>query len=251
MIDMVQEVFERIEKKYLLTEKQKNNLLKIIDKNIEKNDYFFSEIRNIYFDNSENELIRQSIEKPLYKEKVRIRSYGKPNIEDNIFLEIKKKFNGIVYKRRIEVKLKDIYKYLQTGILNCENEQIFKEINYCLKKYNLKPAIFISYERYSYLGKEDKNFRITFDTNINYREHNLKIEKDDNNVSLIGKENYLMEVKSLNSMPIWFTKALSDLKIYPISFSKYGEIYKKEYLNNDKKVINIETLKENKFVVNI
>lgn len=108
--------------------------------------------------------------------------------------------------------------------------QIFKEIDYCFKKYNLKPNMYISYERYSYSGKEDENFRITFDTNILSRDYDLKLEKGDYGINLIDDDTFLMEVKCIGSMPMWLTHILSELKIYPASFSKYGKIYQNRLL---------------------
>lgn len=212
---MAEEVFRRVEKKYLITEKQKEALLKIIKLNIKRNKYYFSKICNIYYDTKNYELIRESIEKPLYKEKIRVRSYKIPKLDDEVFIEIKKKFEGVVSKRRIAIKLKDLYNYLEKGIIPKANKQIFEEIDYCFKKYNLIPQMYISYERYSYCSKEDENFRITLDTNIISRDYDLRLEK------------------------------------YPKSFSKYGEIYKNKVLAKNKKVINIEQLRRKELVSNM
>jgi len=107
------------------------------------------------------------------------------------------------------------------------NIQIFKEIDYCFEKYHLKPSIYISYERYSYSGKDDKDFRITFDTNILSRDYDLNLEKGDYGTNLIDNNSFLMEIKCIGSMPIWLSHILAEMKIYPISFSKYGKIYQK------------------------
>lgn len=123
--------------------------------------------------------------------------------------------------------LNEAYQYLQNGISPNSDKQIFKELDYCFKRYNLKPSMYISYERYSYSGKEDDNFRITFDTNILSRDYDLNLDKGDYGTSLIDNQTYLMEVKCTGGMPIWFTNVLTEMKIYPISFSKYGEIYQK------------------------
>lgn len=227
---MIQMVFNRVEKKYLLTKLQAERLIKKINENIKPGEYPYSKICNIYFDTKNSELIRKSIEKPVYKEKVRLRSYGIPNKEDRVFLEIKKKFDGIVTKRRIGLSLKDVYNYLEKGKTPNTNKQIFSELDYCFKKYNLEPSMYISYERYSYEGKENENFRVTFDTNITSRDYDLKLDKGDYGLRLFGNETYLMEVKALGSMPLWFTRVLSELKIYPISFSKYGKIYENKLL---------------------
>ena len=227
---MIQTVFNRVEKKYILSKLQAEVLAKKIGEHIKSGEYPYTKICNIYFDTNNNELIRKSIEKPLYKEKIRLRSYGIPNKEDEVFLEIKKKFEGVVTKRRIGLKLEDVYNYLENGKKPEKNNQIFNELDYCFKKYNLKPNMYISYERYSYMAKEDENFRITFDTNIKARDYDLKLDKGDYGLDVLGENVYLMEIKALGSMPIWFTNALSELKIYPMSFSKYGKVYQNKIL---------------------
>ena len=164
------------------------------------------------------------------KEKIRLRSYFVPNIDDNVFLELKGKLKGIVFKRRLEIKLIDFYKYINSGIIDKKyDNQVMKEIDYMIKKFNLKPSIFIAYNRLSYYDKNDINFRITFDTNLRSRNEDLNLEYGDYG-KLFNKSQYIMEIKSLNSIPLWFTHILSDLKIYPISYSKYGEIYKNNKL---------------------
>lgn len=121
----------------------------------------------------------------------------------------------------------EVNKYLEKGVVPNNNTQIFKEVDYCFKKYNLKPSIYISYERYSYCGKDNKDFRITFDTNILSREYDLTLDKGDYGTSLLDENMYIMEVKCIGGMPIWFSNILAEMKIYPISFSKYGKIYQK------------------------
>ena len=227
---MIQTVFNRVEKKYILSKLQAEVLAKKIGEHIKSGEYPYTKICNIYFDTNNNELIRKSIEKPLYKEKIRLRSYGIPNKEDEVFLEIKKKFEGVVTKRRIGLKLEDVYNYLENGKKPEKNNQIFNELDYCFKKYNLKPNMYISYERYSYMAKEDENFRITFDTNIKARDYDLKLDKGDYGLDVLGENVYLMEIKALGSMPLWFTNALSELEIYPMSFSKYGKVYQNKVL---------------------
>lgn len=227
---MAQEVFNRIEKKYLLTAEKAEELMKLVSENIKPGEYPYTKICNIYFDTENKELIRKSIEKPLYKEKIRLRSYGIPGKEDKVFLEIKKKFNGVVTKRRIALRLNEVQDYLEKGIIPEGNKQIFKELDYCFKKYSLIPSMYISYERYSYSGKEDDNFRITFDTNILSRDYDLKLEQGDYGINLIGENSYLMEIKCRGAMPLWFSHTLAQLEIYPISFSKYGRVYQKSLL---------------------
>lgn len=218
-------VFRRKEIKYVLSSKQYNTLIKRIKSNLEKDIYHKSSIYNIYFDTDNYDLIVHSIDKPIYKEKVRLRSYSIPSLDSNVFLEIKKKYNGIVGKRRISIKLSDFYDYINTGKFNSDDKQIKSEIDYCFKLYNLKPKLFLAYDRTSYHEKGNIDFRITFDKNIRSREDNLRLEYGDIGDKLFDDNVVIMEIKALNSYPLWFTSILSELKIYPTSFSKYGTVY--------------------------
>lgn len=218
-------IFRRIETKYLLNKKQYDKLMKKLDNYLVKDKYYKSTICNIYFDTDNYDLIINSINKPEYKEKVRIRSYNIPNLDDTIFLELKKKYKGIVGKRRIKIKLKDFYEYLKTGILNSKDTQIKSEIEYAFKTYNLKPKLYLAYDRLSYCDKENADFRITFDRNLRSRDEDLNLELGDSGKLYFNEDIYIMETKVLGSYPLWFTHILSSLKIYPISFSKYGSIY--------------------------
>lgn len=223
---MAEEIFKRVEKKYLLNQIQKKLLMKLINKYIEPDKYNKYTICNIYFDTDNFDLIKTSIEKPLYKEKLRLRSYGIPKLNDKVFLEIKKKYKDVVSKRRVIINLQEVYRYLQKGIIPKCNKQIMNEINYMFDYYQVTPKMFVAYDRFAYHGIEDKNFRITFDYNIRSRDNDLYLEHGDYGEKLLKEDEFIMEVKILGGLPIWFTKILSDLKIYPISFSKYGNVYK-------------------------
>lgn len=226
-------VFKRVEKKYLLSENLYQKLFEKINNYITVDTYDFSTICNIYFDTDDYLLVNRSIEKPIYKEKVRLRSYGIPKKNSKVFLEIKKKCKGIVGKRRVAAPLKEFYTYFNTGKYPNVDRQIMNEIDYCFKFYNLKPKVFLAYDRYSYKGKDDSNFRITFDKNIRSRMDNLYLENGDNGVLLLDKNYYIMEVKTLGSYPLWFAQILSELNIYPTSFSKYGNVYKKQIFKKE------------------
>ena len=221
------EVFRRTEKKYLLNEQQYSELFKQIEPYLLKDKYHKSTICNIYYDTTNNDLITSSIEKPPYKEKVRLRSYGIPSMDSQVFLEIKKKYNGIVGKRRVDIKLSDFYNYINNNVIPTCNKQIMEEIDYCFKKYKLNPSLFIAYDRLSYYSKENSSLRITIDTNIRNRVEDLNLELGDSGFLYFKDKTYLMEVKVLGSFPLWFVNAMSSLNIYPVSFSKYGKIYEK------------------------
>lgn len=221
--------FERIEKKYLMTASQKNELLKAISKYIVQDEYGLHTICNIYYDTEDYSLIKTSLEKPVYKEKLRLRSYGIPSLDSKVFLEIKKKYDGVVYKRRIDLTLKEAYDYLGNHIRpSLENRQIFKEIDYFMNFYQPKASMYIAYDRRAYYGVLDPEFRMTIDTNIRSRDYDLRLEKGDQGNPLFMDELYLMEIKVRGALPMWIVKSLSELKIYPTSFSKYGQIFTKE-----------------------
>lgn len=223
------EVFERLETKYLLNEEMYLKLMNVINNHLEKDKYFESNIYNIYFDSNDYMLIQNSLEKPIYKEKVRLRSYHKPDIDEDVFLEVKKKYNGIVSKRRVSLKLKDFYEYLRSGVIpKSSSDQRFKEIDYLFNYYRLEPKLLLAYDRKSYFDKDNINFRITFDSNIRSNENNFHLEDIKEEKPYFEERMYIMETKVLGGYPKWFIDALSTLKIYPASFSKYGSIYTKK-----------------------
>ena len=224
---MYDKVFKRIEKKYVLDEKQLKKLFFKIKPYIMKDKYYQSTINNIYFDTNSNDLIINSIDKPLFKEKIRVRSYGIPNEYDNVFLEIKTKNNGVVGKRRIAISLNEFNDFLENHNYD-KNNQIMKEIVYHFEYYKLVPKRFIAYDRKSFVGINNKNLRITVDANLRSREDNLCFEAGSSGCKYFDKPHYIVEIKTPNSIPLWLAKILSELKIYPMSFSKYGSIYKKK-----------------------
>lgn len=208
-----------------MSENQFNQLIKKISINLKEDKYFKYNISSIYFDTDDYDLIRKSLEKPIYKEKIRVRSYGKINEKDNVFFEIKKKYKGMTNKRRIIISYKDFLNYINDN-KNFEQNQISKEIDYIIRYYKLHPKVYISYDRISYICKDNNNLRITFDTNLKYRLNDLSLKN--NNAEVFDNKNfYIMEIKTLDSIPLWLVNVLSELKIYPTSFSKYGNIYKK------------------------
>lgn len=230
-------VFERIEKKYLLTREKYNLLLEVMEPYMSVDSYGKHTIGNVYYDTDTYELISRSIEKPKYKEKFRVRSYGVPKEEDKVFLEIKKKYKGIVYKRRVSMTLKEAEDYLEKGIKPQKEGQILREIDYFMSFYKLTPKVYLAYDRIAYFGKENKDVRITFDHNIRSRQCNMSLAEGDYGTPLLDDYHYLMEIKVPGAMPLWLSKILSDLEIYPTSFSKYGNVYKEFILPNRRKAL--------------
>ena len=223
---MIQTVFKRVEKKYLLTEEQYNKILKYCSNYLKEDEFGLHTVCNIYYDTKNFDLIRNSIEKPIYKEKVRLRSYDTPNGDTKVYLELKKKYDGIVYKRRITMFLNEAIKSIENRKID-KDDQISKEINYVLNHYDLEPKLYLAYDRKAYYSNESDDLRITFDTNIRSRMEDIDLSMGDAGELLFDNKCYLMEVKTASSMPMWFVKILDELNIYPTSFSKYGSIYKK------------------------
>lgn len=222
---MVQKVFNRYEKKFLLDETQYEKIRAALTPYMEVDAYGLYNIRNIYYDTPDYELIRTSLEKPQYKEKFRVRCYGQPDEDAKLFLEIKKKYKGLVNKRRITLKREEAKDYLLRGKKPAEQSQIFWEIDYFLSHYPLEPKLYLAYDRIALFGKEDAEFRVTFDQNIRSRTEHLTLESDEDTEELLKPGYHLMEVKILNAMPLWFVQILSELEIRSVSFSKYGNIY--------------------------
>lgn len=227
-----QNYFKRYEKKYLIDEKQYRDLIALIYCKLEYDRYKKYKICNIYFDTPQFDLIRESIEKPIYKEKLRLRSYGTPDLEDFVFLEIKKKFDGIVYKRRISLPYRQAVDYCINGNLPEQRNQITNEIDWLLSKYQLYPMLYLSYDRLAMRGIEEPELRITFDSNIIWRVNQLDMSKGDFGNVKMPSGQYIMEIKTGGSMPLWLSRALNELAIYPKSFSKYGTIYKEDLFEN-------------------
>lgn len=221
-----QKVFKRHELKYILTKEQKERILKAIEPYMMLDKYGRTTIQNIYFDTDNYRLIRRSIEKSDYKEKLRVRKYVNKNEEHKVFVEIKKKYDKVVYKRRLAMGEEDAKRWL-TGEAPCEvDSQIAREIDYFLHYYeDLRPALFLSYEREAYYCKDGGEFRITFDENILCRQENMSFEADSGGIPVLEEGKAVMEIKCVGGMPLWMTEILSKEKLYKTSFSKYGTAY--------------------------
>lgn len=216
-------IFKRVEKKYLLTAEQYEYLTKAIAPYMHVDQYGETEIRNIYFDNSDDELIETSLEKPAYKEKLRLRSYGTPDPDSTVFFEIKKKYKGVVYKRRISMKLREAYDYIRSGELPEHLVgNIPVEIDYMIRRYRLFPKAFISYKRVAWAGNNNPDLRITFDRDITSRYDNVRLESQAEGHKILPEKTYLMEIKIPGAMPLWLAHVLSEKNIFPHSFSKFG-----------------------------
>ncbi|MGI6006861.1 MAG: polyphosphate polymerase domain-containing protein [Ruminococcus sp.] len=221
-----QTVFKRYETKYILTKAQKKHVQKAMAHYMKPDQYGRTTVCNLYFDTDTYRLIRHSMEKPAYKEKLRVRSYGRAAPEDPVFIELKKKYKKIVYKRRIALPEKDAMNWI-LGKDSCfQNSQISDEIRYFFQYYeNLHPTVFLSYEREAFYAPDDPGFRVTFDENILCRQENLSLESESYGTPLLPEKTSLMEIKCPGGIPLWMTHTLTEEHIYKTSFSKYGTAY--------------------------
>lgn len=231
---MAIEVFNRYEHKYLLDKETYEKVIEIMDAHMELDPYSADHvpytIANIYYDTEDDYLVRKSLSKPIYKEKLRLRAYGVPNEDEKVFLEIKKKYKGIVNKRRTTLKLDEACEFVDTGdapeIKDYMNGQVLKEITYFLNTYSLKPKLYLAYDRIAYFEKGNPDLRISFDTNIRTRRYDLHLDSGDFGEKLLDDGVYLMEIKTSLAKPLWLVHMLTELKIKRRSFSKYGTEFK-------------------------
>lgn len=228
---MTQFIFKRYEKKYILNREQFEQIKKSISENTSPDRYGISEICNIYYDTPNFTIIRKSLQKPVYKEKLRLRCYGIPKNSSKCFLEIKKKYKGVVYKRRISTDYTVGLNFLNGNSDDIPPSQIKDEILYFKNFYEgLKPAMAIFYKRQAFYEKGNRNVRFTFDQDLRYRTYDLDLSLGSYGKEIIPKEQVIMEIKTAGAIPLWAVEILNQAKVFPTSFSKYGTAYKNEYL---------------------
>lgn len=223
-----EQTFKRKEIKYLLSREKYQLLLPEIEKYARVDAYGKSRINNIYFDTLNYRLIRTSLDKPIYKEKLRLRTYGDTTCTTPAYIEIKKKYRGIVYKRRVGMDYERAMEYLlhQRELSEGERSQVTGEIDEFMSYYEgLKPAMIIGYDRVAMAGTIDPDFRVTFDTNITWRTSDLNLTSGSDGDQIIGEDQYLMEIKVRDAYPLELSRRMSELEIFPVSFSKYGKAY--------------------------
>lgn len=223
-----QMVFQRYEQKYLITHRQKELLLDAMRPYMSIDRYGRSTIRNVYFDTDTFRLIRRSIEAPVYKEKLRIRSYQRTSPGDEVFVELKKKYKKIVFKRRMLLPEQPAIDWLGgRGDILLPDTQIAREIHYFRDFYGLfRPTVFLAYEREAYYCHDGGDFRVTFDENIRARTARLTTAADDAGQALLTDDAVLMEIKTVGGIPLWMISVLSEQRIFRTPFSKYGTAYR-------------------------
>ncbi|MGM9653102.1 MAG: polyphosphate polymerase domain-containing protein [Eubacteriales bacterium] len=220
-------IFERTEKKYLLTESDRAALLEAAAGRLVGDVFPHSEVSSLYMDTPDRRVIRRSIDADCYKEKLRLRAYGTPALSSPVFVELKKKYRGIVYKRREQMTLAQAYRFLENGIPPFSS-QILSEIAYMIRQNEgIAPAACIFYERDAYAGRMDDGLRVTFDRSVLFRDDELRLERGAHGRPVLAPGMCIMEIKSPGAMPLWLAGALDGLRLYPSSFSKYGTAYTK------------------------
>ncbi|MBE6650468.1 MAG: polyphosphate polymerase domain-containing protein [Ruminococcaceae bacterium] len=219
----LQTVFKRYEYKYLVTEEQASAVLDGMRGKLVPDKWGKSTVVSLYYDTPSYALIRRSVEKPIYKEKLRLRSYGRAESDSTVFLEIKKKYKSVVYKRRISLACSEAEAYMNGGEIE-HKTQISHEIDSFKRIYSpLVPAVYVSSEREAFYG--DGDFRITFDRNILCRDTDLTLKSDSYGTAILPEGKILMEIKTGRAIPLELSKILTENKIYRTSFSKYGTFY--------------------------
>ncbi|MCL1842606.1 MAG: polyphosphate polymerase domain-containing protein [Defluviitaleaceae bacterium] len=219
----MQAVFKRHEKKYLITSEQAQNIQSILPGRMTPDGTGTYWVQNIYFDNNRWDVINISMDKPYFKEKMRLRCYGDINTANHVFLELKKKYAGIVYKRRVALPKQALDIPLENA-LESDDSQIARELKFYLQTAQVSRKMFLSYRRAAFMGMgENSPLRITFDSTIRYRTNKLDFIHSPKDGSLVFPENaVIMEIKTPFSIPLWLARFLSENKIFGTSVSKYG-----------------------------
>ena len=235
MAAQIKTCFERYEKKYRLTAEQQRAILQGMAPYMKKDAYGAYTICNIYYDTPDWRLIRTSLEKPVYKEKLRVRSYGVPGEDGRVFVELKKKYDGVVYKRRVTMRADEAAPFLACQLPDGSFGQIGQEIRWFQQLYRTQPGVLIAYDRLAFAGIDEPELRITFDTNLRWRDTELDLRLGDHGAPITDPDMILMEIKFPGVCPLWLSRLLSREKVFPTSFSKYGACYRNHILPNIQK----------------
>lgn len=229
-----QAVFKRYELKYIMTKKQQRAVLEAMLPHMRLDQFGHTQIRNIYFDTDNYRLVRRSLEKPSYKEKLRIRSYRQVSAQDTVFVELKKKYDDVVYKRRESLTQLEALEWILRETPFPKATQIGNEIDYFFAYYQtLRPKVFLSYEREAFYALDGSDFRVTFDEKILARQEELSLSREIYGTPLIDDAHVLMELKTSGGIPLWLTRVLAQEQIYKTSFSKYGTAYQRIIYNKE------------------
>jgi hypothetical protein len=226
---MIQTFFERYENKYLISRDQRDALMPVLAGKMRPDRYASYSVASVYYDTADYLLVRRALEKPVYREKLRLRCYGSAGADTTVFLELKKKYRKRIYKRRICLPYTLARDFPEggwdAGDRPFGDSQVRSELRQFLRLYQVRPRVLIRCDRTAFKGAEEPGLRLTFDTGLRFRQDCLALSGDSAGVSLLAPEKVLMEVKTPGAIPLWFCRLLSEQGIFPSSFSKYGTCY--------------------------
>ena len=216
--------FKRYEQKYLVPADKFEPLWERLGPRLVPDRFFESCVLSLYYDDESFSMIRSSIEKPVYKEKLRLRSYGVPGADSEVFVELKKKYKGLVQKRRVLLNEREATDWLAGGAAPGDT-QIVREIDWVLRKQPLRPAVLIACDRRAYVAREDEALRVTVDSSVRWRDTELSLSAGAHGEELLHDGEKLVELKLPQSTPLWLAELLSECRVFPTGFSKYGSCY--------------------------
>ncbi|MBR2822843.1 MAG: polyphosphate polymerase domain-containing protein [Clostridia bacterium] len=225
---MAEESFARVETKYMLTVAQERYIEEALQKQgFRWMDFGDPTVQSLYYDTSDYQLIRTSLDRPVYKEKLRLRAYGKPEKVTMSFIEVKKKYKGVVYKRRVQQPLEAAFIGLNSGRVGPEGGQVGQEAEWMVRRYGLRPKAVITYDRDAWFSDRWPDIRITFDRNLSFRQSDYSLTSRDPNAALILPSQRIMEIKTDGTYPLWLSRLLQAADAERTHFSKYGLAYLK------------------------
>lgn len=232
----MEESFARVETKYMLTLPQAEAIEKgLAQRGFQWMDFGCPTVQSLYFDTPDHLLIRQSLERPSYKEKLRLRAYGGPGALTQSFVEVKKKFNGVVYKRRAALPFREAYQGLLDGRLPDRSGQVGREAVWMIRRWGLIPAAVIAYDRDAWMHPGNANVRITFDRNLSFRNWTPDLNAPARNLPLTDPAQRLMEIKTDGTYPLWLARLLWETGARRVHYSKYGLAYTRWILGNERR----------------
>lgn len=215
--------FRRIEKKFWMSTAKQELLLPLLEAHLRPDAYGETTVCNVYYDTADFALIRRSIERPFFKEKLRLRSYGVPTEESPVFIELKRKLDGVGYKRRLTLPYADAVELLQGGETASRPTQLTREVTEFLRRYPIAPRVFLAYERRAFCDPAGSDLRVTFDRGLRYRTDPTDMTAGDGGTPFTAAGQVLMEIKTSGAIPLWLAQAMSELKIYQAPYSKIGD----------------------------
>lgn len=222
------DTFRRSELKYLCSDEEAEQFYRKIQEHIHPDLYYQYTVHSVYLDNDQNMFAIYSLNHPKYKAKLRLRSYSNPLKDDIVYLELKKKWNGIVYKNRIELTYRQAMDYLDYNVSLSVSNGTTREIDYLLKYANPEQRVTLLYDRTCWQGKDEEDLRITFDRRIRYRMNDISLVETGLEKELL-KNQVMMEIKAEYRYPLWLVHALREMNFKPVSFSKYGNVYRRNF----------------------